>query len=90
MEYDPEDYDPKFDLLIGTKTMKELDIVLDYGQNMTMIDQIGFPMRSLKGFIKTQLCIPDVQKYWTTQYNGSNKKAIWILDAKYEKQIYQK
>ena len=48
MEFDPKDYDPKFDLIIGTKTMKELGIVLDFGRNMIMINQIDLPMRRLK------------------------------------------
>ena len=30
VEYDPDEYQPKFDLIIGTATMKELGIVLDF------------------------------------------------------------
>ena len=55
MEFDPTDYDPKFDLIIGTKTMKELGIILDFGQNMIMIDQIDLLMRSLKELQKPNL-----------------------------------
>ena len=55
MEFNPEDYDPKFDLIIGTKTMKELGIVLDFGRNMIMIDQIYLPTRSLKELQKHNL-----------------------------------
>ena len=32
MEYDKANYDPKFDLTIGTNAMKELGIVLDFSR----------------------------------------------------------
>ncbi len=37
MEYDNNDYEPKFDLIIGTQTMQELVIVLDFSTNMIEI-----------------------------------------------------
>ena len=30
VEYDPDEYQPKFDLIIGTASMKELGIILDF------------------------------------------------------------
>ena len=43
MDYDTANYDPKFDIIIGTITMKELGIVLDFSREMIMIDKIGLP-----------------------------------------------
>ena len=85
MEFDPDDYEPKFDLIIGTKSMKELGIVLDFGREMIMIDQIDLPMRSL-----TDLQKPNVvyQIYKNTEPLSTadlTKRAVCILDAKYEK-----
>ena len=85
MEFDPKDYDPKFDLIIGTKTMKELGIVLDFGRNMIMIDQIDLPMRSLKELQKTNIVY---QMYKNTEPLSTldlTKRAVHILDAKDEK-----
>ena len=48
VEYDPEEYQPKFDLIIGTATMKELGIVLDFKEQWITIDEIKLPMRNLK------------------------------------------
>ena len=48
MEYDPEEYQPKFDLIIGTATVKELGIVLDIKEQWITIDKIKLPMRNLK------------------------------------------
>ncbi len=44
MEYNDNDYEPKTDLIIGTRTMQELGIVLDFSTNMIEIDQIKLPM----------------------------------------------
>ncbi len=45
MEYDENDYEPNFDLIIGTPTMQELGIVLDFSTKMIKIDQIQLPMQ---------------------------------------------
>ena len=47
MRYDKANYDPKFDLIIGTNTMKDLGIVLDFSREMIMIDKIDLPMRRI-------------------------------------------
>ena len=44
VEYDPEEYQPKFDLIIGTATMKELGIVLDFKEQWVTIDERKLPM----------------------------------------------
>ena len=48
MEYDGNTFKPKFDLRIGTKTMKELGIKLDFENDLITIDKIPMPMRSIK------------------------------------------
>ena len=48
MEHDKNNYKPKFDLIIGTQTMKELGIILYFSTNMIKIDKIQLPMRKIK------------------------------------------
>ncbi len=53
MEYDKDNYDPKFDLIIGTQNMQELGIILDFSTNMILIDKIKLPMCKIKRIEKT-------------------------------------
>ena len=39
---------PAFDLIIGTKTMTELGIILDFKDNVITIDEIKLPKRSIE------------------------------------------
>ena len=39
---------PLFDLILGTKTMDELGIILNFKQRMITIDEIDLPMQSIK------------------------------------------
>ena len=52
MECNKNDYKAKFNLIIGTKTMQEFDIVLDFSTNMIEIDQIRLQMCKIKRFAK--------------------------------------
>jgi hypothetical protein len=38
---------PQYDLILGTETMKELGIVLDFKVTMITIDEIILPMRNI-------------------------------------------
>ena len=38
---------PDFDLIIGTKTMNDLGIILDFSANVITIDGIKLPMQSI-------------------------------------------
>ena len=38
---------PVFDLILGTKTLNELGIILNFKQKMITIDEIELPMRSI-------------------------------------------
>ena len=55
MEYDPDEYQPKFDLIIGTATMKELGIILDFKEQWITIDEIKLPMQNLN--TANEMCV---------------------------------
>ena len=85
MEYEKSNYDPKFDLIIGKNTMKELGIVLDFSCEMIMIDKIDLPMRKIEEIPKTNKLY---QMYKNTEPESTReltKRALRILDAKYKK-----
>jgi hypothetical protein len=44
---------PMFDLILGTQTMYELGIILDFKSRMITIDEIELPMQSLKDMPKS-------------------------------------
>ncbi len=48
MEYDEDDYDPKFDLIVSTQTMQELGIILNFSANMIVIDKTKLLMHKIK------------------------------------------
>ncbi len=89
-------YKPKFDLIIGTLTMQELGIVLDFSTNMIEIDQIKLPMRKIKDLQKPNQ-IYQMYKNWENlkvltqmfkKFDPESTKeltdcAVKILDAKY-------
>eukprot|EP00804_Cyclotella_cryptica_P019470 CCRYP_006636-RA/>CCRYP_006636-RA protein AED:0.47 eAED:0.67 QI:0/0/0/1/1/1/2/0/286 len=83
---------PGFDLILGSNTLKELGIVLDFQTKEITVDDISLPMRDINK-LKTRAT---VDKAWTM--NNSiyqdvkepqstlevTKRLIKILDAKYE------
>ncbi len=57
VEYD-KDSKPQYDLILGSETMKELGIVLDFETKAITIDEITLPMRNinhLHGTSKVQM-----------------------------------
>ena len=46
VKYD-EDSKPQYDLILGTETMKELGIVLDFEAKMITVDDISLPMSDM-------------------------------------------
>jgi hypothetical protein len=46
VEYD-KDSKPQYDLILGTKTMKEFSIILNFRDKMITIDEIILPMRNI-------------------------------------------
>ena len=98
MEYDEEDYDPKFDLIIGTQTMQEMGIILDFSTTTIVIDKIKLPMRKIKDLHKPKILYQMFKNQQNAQiltqlYSNfqpeSTKEltdhAIKIMDANYEK-----
>ncbi len=56
VKYD-EDSKPQYDLILGTETMKELGIILDFKAKAITIDEITLPMRNsttCKGIIYSE------------------------------------
>ena len=47
VEYEETLDKPAFDLIVGTKTMNDLGIILDFSANFIIIDSIKLPMRSI-------------------------------------------
>ena len=85
MDYDTANYDPKFDLIIGTNTMKELGIVLDFSREMIMIDKIDLPMRKVEEIQKPNKLYQMYKNVEPESTKELTKRALRILDAKYEK-----
>ncbi len=85
---------PGFDLILGSNTMKELGIVLDFWTKEITFDEISLPMRDInKLTTKAQ-----IEKSWLLNnsfYKENTKEPqstleatkclIQILDAKYKK-----
>ena len=88
VEWDSKDTEPLFDLIIGTETMTHLGIILDFKSKMITIDDVKLPMRHINNLQKPQ---NRHQIYTNSQYleppvtQGATKRAVEILDAKYEK-----
>jgi len=85
---------PGFDLILGSNTLKELGIVLDFRTKQITIDDISLPMRDITK-LQTKVA---TKKAWTVNnsiyHNTTNEpqstleatsRLINILDAKYEK-----
>ena len=93
VEYkDPMDK-PGFDLILGSNTMKELGIVLDFWTKEIRLDEISLPMRD-NNKLTTRA---QIEKSWSLNnsiYQENTKehqstleatmRLIQILDAKYE------
>ena len=91
VEYDKKSsWKPVFDLIIGTNTMNELGIILDFSEKMITIDSIKLPMRSIKNLPKSN---KEALDFNTTLARSVEPKStelatqriVKILDAKYEK-----
>jgi hypothetical protein len=85
---------PGFDLILGSNTLKELGIVLDFWTKEITLDNISLPMREINN-LKTRAT---VERAWTMNNSiyqetskepqsmlEATKRLIHILDTKYEK-----
>jgi hypothetical protein len=88
VEYN-KDSKPQYDLILGTETMKELDIILNFRDKMITIDEIVLTMRNINNLQGSSiLCVLKHNhslaiKPQSTQ--DATQRATWILDAEYSK-----
>jgi hypothetical protein len=80
---------PQDDLILGTETMKELGIVLDFKAKMITIDEIILPMRNINylqgASMLRALKLNNSLAMEPKITQDATKHATWILDAKYNK-----
>ena len=94
VEYGPGDQAPMYDLIIGKQTMHNLGVKLDFQEKTITIDKILLPMRNIVNLqlkpritraLRENTCF--AQEPISTR--NATKRVVEILDAKYEKQIFQ-
>lgn len=91
MEYDGVEVErPMFDLVLGTKTMKDLGIILNFQKQMINIDEIELPMISINNMpasknraLKLTNGLASSREPKRTEEQISC--VVWILDANYKK-----
>ena len=81
---------PAFDLILGTKTLKELGIILNFKKQMITINEIELPMHNIEG-------MPSSKRKALALHNSlarsqepksteeATKRVVRILDANYKK-----
>ncbi len=82
----------QYDLILGTETVKELGILLDFKAKMITIDEIVLPMRNITNLQGSSvLCALKLNNSLAMEPQSTQdatKRATRILDAKYKKQIF--
>ncbi len=80
---------PQYDLILGTETMKELGLVLDFKAKMISIDEIIMPMRNISHLQgASMLRVLKLDSSLAIEPKSTQdltKHAAWILDTKYNK-----
>ena len=81
---------PVFDLIVGTKTLNELGIVLDFKQKIITLDEIELPMRSiteLPSSRKKALAFSNslAKSKEPRSIEEATQRVVRILDANYKK-----
>ena len=77
---------PPYDLIIGTETMREWGIILNFKDNFIVVDDCSLPMRKVTS-------IQNPEQLWNLYQDtleppvtaAATERAVKILDAKYEK-----
>ena len=78
-----------YDLILGCKTMKELEVDLDFWTKEITVDEIFLPIRNINSLTKSKM-----GKAWTVNnsmahelhsMHEATQQVVHILDAKYEK-----
>jgi hypothetical protein len=90
VEYN-KDSKRQYDFILGTKTMKEFSIILNFKAKMITIDETILPMRNINNLQgSSTLCALKLNHSLAMEpqsTQGATKRAARILDAKYKKQI---
>jgi hypothetical protein len=88
VEYD-KDSKPHYGLILGTETMKEYGIILDFKAKTITIDEIILPMRNIGNLQgASTLSVLKLNHSLAMEPQGTQdatKRATQILDAKYSK-----
>ncbi len=88
VEYN-KDSKPQYDLILGTVTMKEFGIILNFRDKMITIDEIIFPMRNINNLQGSSILRALRHNYSLAMEPQSTqdatKRATLIIDAKYSK-----
>jgi hypothetical protein len=78
---------PQYDLILGTETMKEYGIVLDFKSKTITIDEIILPISNINNLQgASTICALKLNHSLATEPQSTQdatKCATWILDAKY-------
>ncbi len=90
VEYEAGASEPLYDLIIGKQTLNDIGAVLDFKENTITIDSILLPIRNivnlqLKPSVTRALRHNTSQAQEPTSTRHATKRAIEILDAKYDK-----
>ena len=85
VEYEGDSPAPMFDLIIGTETMANLGIVLDFKEKMITIDEIKLPMRNIKNLQSPKALYSIYSGREPASTLEATNRAVKILDANYEK-----
>ncbi len=79
----------QYDLILGTKTMKELGIVLDFNAKTTTIDEIILPMKNINPLQgASTFCMLKLNNSLAMEPKSTldaNKRVTHILDTEYKK-----
>jgi hypothetical protein len=81
---------PRYDIILGVKTMKKYGIILDFKDKMITIDEVKLPMQNINHLQgSSTLCALRLNhslamELQSTQ-DATNKRVTRILDAKYKK-----
>ncbi len=84
-----KDSKPQCDLILGTVTMKEFGIILNFSDKMITIDEIIMPMRNINNLQSSSILRALKHNHslamelQSTQ--DATQRAMGILDAKYSK-----
>ncbi len=78
----------QYDLILGTETMKEFSIILNFRDKMIAIDEVILPMRNINNLHSSIFCALKhnhslAMEPQSTQ--DATQHATWILNAKYSK-----